>query len=166
MQLQWAASDYWVEGALRPFIGEERYGWLYPAGSLIDAGAPLSPGSDWPVDPLNPWAEITTANTRNAWWGSELGISESIPVARALKAHTMGSASQLGLADRVGSIKPGRDADLIAIDRNPLKVDPDNIYKTRVLRTMVRGKTVYRPGRKSAALIAAASSRSTGEAGH
>lgn len=166
MQLQWAASDYWVEGALRPYIGEERYGRLYPARSLIEAGAPLAMGSDWPVDPLNPWAEITTANTRNAWWGDELNPSESIPVARALKAHTMGSATQLGLANRIGSIKAGKDADVIVINRNPLKTNPDRIYRTGVLRTMVGGKTVYRRGKRPTALLAAASSRSTGEAGH
>jgi predicted amidohydrolase YtcJ len=156
MQLQWAVSDYWVEDAQR----------LYPARSMISAGAPFSMGSDWPVDPLNPWAEITTAKTRSAPWAGVLDPTESISINRALRAHTMGSAGQLGLARRVGSITPGKYADMIVVDRNPARRNPEDVWKTRVLRTIVGGKTVYWFGKGAAAMLAAASSRSTGEAGH
>lgn len=166
MQLQWAVSDYWVEDALRPYIGEDRYERLYPARSMISAGAPFSMGSDWPVDPLNPWAEITTAKTRSAPWAGVLDPTESISINRALRAHTMGSAGQLGLARRVGSITPGKYADMIVVDRNPARRNPEDVWKTRVLRTIVGGKTVYWFGKGAAAMLAAASSRSTGEAGH
>lgn len=166
MQLQWAVSDYWVEDALRPYIGEERYERLYPARSLINAGAPFSMGSDWPVDPLNPWAEITTAKTRSAPWAGVLDRSESISIDRALRAHTMGTAGQLGLAGKIGSITPGKYADMIVVDRNPARRNPEGVWKTRVLRTIVGGKTVYRPGKRAAAMLAEASSRSTGGPGH
>ncbi|HTU15356.1 MAG TPA: amidohydrolase [Solirubrobacterales bacterium] len=166
MQLQWAVSNFWTQDSLRPFIGEERFNRLYPAGSLVRAGAPLSQGSDWPVDPLNPWNEIMTARTRANAYGGVLDLGESISIARSLRAHTVGSAAQLGLSDRVGSIQRGKDADIIVLDRNPLKAKPKSIDKTRVLRTIVRGRTVYRPSEKSAELISAAASLSTGEAGH
>ncbi|HMT04646.1 MAG TPA: hypothetical protein PKD76_03780 [Solirubrobacterales bacterium] len=52
------------------------------------------------------------------------------------------------------------------IDRNPLKVKPGNIDKTKVLRTIIRGRTVYTPGPGSAALIGKAASLSVGETGH
>ena len=166
MQLQWASSNFWTEESLRPFIGEERYHRMYPARSLIKAGAPLAMGSDWPVDPLNPWDEIMTAHTRKNSFGGLLLPNQSIPIATALRAHTMGSAEQLGIAGKVGSLVPGKDADIVVIDRNPLKVSPMKIENTKVLRTMVRGRTVYRPGPGSAALVAKAASISTGEAGH
>ena len=123
-------------------------------------------GSDWPVDPLNPWAEITTAKTRSAPWAGVLDLGESISIKRALKAHTMGTAGQLGLARKIGSITPGKKADMIVLDRNPVKRNPEGVWKTRVLRTIVGGKTVYRPGKQSAEMLATASSRSTGMAGH
>lgn len=166
MQLQWAVSNFWTEDSLRPFIGEQRYKRLYPAGSLVKAGTFLAQGSDWPVDPLRPWNEIMTANTRTNDDGGVLGIDQSIPVATALRAHTMGAATLLGLSDKVGSIKPGKDADLVVIDRNPLKIKPRKIDATKVLRTIIRGKTVYTPSRSSTRLIKAAATRSTGEAGH
>lgn len=166
MQLQWAVSNFWTEDSLRPFIGEQRYKRLYPARSLVKAGAFLAQGSDWPVDPLRPWNEIMTANTRRNDDGGLLGKDQSIPVKTALRAHTMGAATLLGLSKKVGSIEAGKDADLVVIDRNPLKVKAKKILDTKVLRTIIRGKTVYTPSRKSAGLIARASSRSTGEAGH
>ncbi|MGK2956344.1 MAG: amidohydrolase [Solirubrobacterales bacterium] len=165
MQLQWAVSNFWTQEALHPFIGDERFNRLYPSGSLFRAGAPLSMGSDWPVDPLNPWLEIQSAKTRSSSNGDVLDASESIPMAAVLKAHTAGSATQLGLSKRVGSLKAGKDADIIVIDRNPLKAKPMTIEKTKVLRTIIGGKTVYRPSAKSAKLIAKASSLSSGEAG-
>jgi predicted amidohydrolase YtcJ len=166
MQLQWAVSDYWVEDALRPYIGEGRYERLYPARSLISAGAPFSMGSDWPVDPLNPWAEITTAKTRSAPWAGVLDLGESISIERALRAHTMGAAGQLGLARKVGSITPGKQADMIVLDRNPARRNPGDVWKTRVLRTIVGGRTVYRLSGQSSAMLAIASSRRVGEAEH
>lgn len=166
MQMQWATSNFWTEESLRPFIGEERYKRMYPARSLINAGAPFAMGSDWPVDPLNPWDEIMTAHTRRNSYGGLLLPDQSIPLKAALRAHTMGSAKQLGIAGRVGSLAPGKDADIVVIDRNPLKVGPLKIQGTRVLRTIVRGKTVYRPSAASAKMIARAASISTGEAGH
>ncbi|HNC06456.1 MAG TPA: amidohydrolase family protein [Solirubrobacterales bacterium] len=133
---------------------------------MVKAGAPFAMGSDWPVDPLNPWNEIMTANTRRNDYGGLLLANQSIPVATALRAHTLGSARQLGISGKVGSVTVGKDADLIVINRNPLKARPGSIDKTRVLRTIIRGRTVYTPGPGSSALISRAASLSTGEAGH
>lgn len=144
MQLQWAISNFWTEEALHPYIGDERYNRMYPARSLVKAGAPLSLGSDWPVDPLNPWQEIMTARTRASVDGGPLVPNQAISVKRALRAHTMGAARQLGLARKVGSLVRGKAADIVVVDRNPLKVKPRTIEFTKVLRTMVGGKTVYK----------------------
>ncbi|GIK78251.1 MAG: hypothetical protein EDQ89_04615 [Acidobacteria bacterium] len=55
----------------------------------------------------------------------------------------MGSARQLGLDKRVGSLVPGKDADIVVVDRNPLETELLEIESTQVLRTMVAGETVY-----------------------
>jgi len=144
MQLQWAISNFWTEEALHPYIGNERYSRMYPAGSLVAAGAPLSLGSDWPVDPLNPWQEIMTAHTRASSYGPVLLPDQAISIRRALRAHTMGAAKQLGLAGKVGSLVRGKAADIVVVDRNPLKTRPRTIENTKVLRTIVGGKTVYK----------------------
>ncbi|MCC6755570.1 MAG: amidohydrolase [Solirubrobacterales bacterium] len=145
MQLQWAISNFWTEEALRPYIGEQRYKRMYPAHSLVAAGAPFSMGSDWPVDPLNPWREIMTARTRSSSYGGPLNPSQGISLKRALKAHTMGAAVQLGLGKKIGSLEPGKFADIVVVDRNPLKAKVSSIENTKVLRTMVQGETVYKP---------------------
>ena len=166
MQLQWAVSNFWTQDALHPFIGDERFDRLYPGGSLLKAGAPFSMGSDWPVDPLNPWLEIQTAKTRQSFIGDLLDAGESIPMAAALRAHTAGSAAQLGLSKQVGSLRKGKQADIIVIDRNPLKAKPLTIGNTKVLRTIVGGKTVYEPGKKSVKVLDATTSTAAGTAGH
>ncbi len=137
MQLQWAVSNFWTEEALRPYIGEERYDRMYPAGSLVAAGAPFSMGSAW--------REIMTARTRASSYGGPLLPNQAISIKRALRAHTMGAARQLGLSRSVGSLVRGKFADIVVVDRNPLRVKPRKIEDTKVLRTMVQGRTVYRP---------------------
>ena len=58
MQLQWAERDSYTVDSLRPYIGDRRWRYTYPAGSLEEAGARLCGGSDWPVDPLLPFRQI------------------------------------------------------------------------------------------------------------
>jgi predicted amidohydrolase YtcJ len=126
---------------------------LYPARSLIAAGAPFSQGSDWPVDPLNPWLELEVAHTRSDGSGGPLIPRQAIPLWRAVRAHTLGAAQQLGLAKRARSLEVGKSADIIVLDRNILRVKPREVHETRVLRTLLRGRTVYRATRAREALV-------------
>jgi predicted amidohydrolase YtcJ len=144
MQLQWANRSTWTEEALASFIGPERHRLLYPARSLVDAGAPFSQGSDWPVDPLNPWLELETARTRTLAPRGPLYPEQSIPIKTALRAHTIGSARQLGLQRTTGSLERGKSADVIVLDRDVLRGAPAKVGETEVLRTWLRGRTVYR----------------------
>ena len=66
LQLQWAQRDPYTVDHLAPYLGAERWADLYPAAALQAAGAMLCGGSDWPVDPLRPFAQLESAVTRTS----------------------------------------------------------------------------------------------------
>ncbi|MFF8957856.1 amidohydrolase [Streptomyces sp. NPDC014894] len=146
MQTQWAMRDLWTVDALLPYIGAERHRRLYPTRSLERAGAVLAGGSDWPVDPLRVWNQIRTAIDRegeSATQGPLYPEREGIGRASALRMHTAGAAYQLRLDRRVGTLTPGRAADLIVLDRDVTRVPVREISDTRVRLTLRGGRTVY-----------------------
>lgn len=144
MQLQWAVRNVWTLAALRPYIGEERFHRLYPAASLARAGAVLSGGSDWPVDPLRPFTQLSTAVSRTAP-GSDrrpLGGDEALTRAQSLRMHTRGSAYQLH-SGRSGTVAPGKRADLIVLDRDLMRGSTDAMSRAEVKYTLIDGEVVY-----------------------
>ena len=73
-----------------------------------------------------------------------LGAEERIPVEEALKAVTINAARQYGEEAEKGSIRPGKQADLVILDQNPLDADPGQLRGISVLETIKGGKTIYR----------------------
>ena len=63
-QLEWAKREPATEGPLEPYLGPERYKYVYPAGSLHKAGAIIAGGSDWDISSYNPFLAFQTAVTR------------------------------------------------------------------------------------------------------
>ena len=132
-------------------IGHERCKGAYAFKSLLDNGAMLSFGSDWPgttaaeyhVHPkylLHAAVNRTTVNgTPEGGWFPEQRIS----MQEALKAYTINNAIAAFDGDTRGSIKPGRLADITVCDRNLLKIDPRDILKMNVDMTIVDGKVVF-----------------------
>ncbi|NUK38058.1 amidohydrolase [Streptomyces lunaelactis] len=146
MQLQWAMRDVWTMDALLPYIGADRHRLLYPARSLQRYGAVLSGGSDWPVDPLGPWNQIRTAIDREsevAEQGALYPELEGIDRSAALRMHTAGSAYQLRLEGRTGTLTPGKAADLVVLDRDVTRVPVKELSDTRVRLTLVGGEVVH-----------------------
>ena len=119
------------------------YAWR----SLLEAGTVLAFGSDCPVESLNPFLGIHAAVTRRrtdgfpdpeGWYpGQRLAVSE------AVYAYTLGAAYAGGLDDRLGSLVPGKLADLVVLDRDIFECAPMGIAETRVLATMIDGQFVY-----------------------
>jgi predicted amidohydrolase YtcJ len=64
-----------------------------------------------------------------------------------LKALTLYAAWQINMEKKIGSIEPGKYADLIILNRNPLKVKPESLREIRVMKTFVNGEEVWRRGR-------------------
>ena len=124
----------------------DRLAWLYPARALLDSGARMSVGSDWIVTPANPWPALETLVTRRApgaTQGPALNAAQGITLSEAVHMYTMGGAYAQGREQMTGSIEPGKQADFIVIDQDIFAVPVHEVHQTRVLRTVVRGQTVY-----------------------
>jgi predicted amidohydrolase YtcJ len=145
MQLQWASRNVWTMGALRPYIGRERHKRMYPAKSLIDAGARLAGGSDWPVDPLYPWNQVQTAIDRLGLYGEgrPLHASQGISRRQSLRMHTTGTAYQLHQDRTTGTLERGKLADLVMLDKDVTTCDIAEIKDALPQLTMVGGQVVF-----------------------
>jgi hypothetical protein len=134
---------------LTNYFGPERMRILEPAGFLAAAGARIVFGSDWPVDPLDEWLALkvgvtrTDVSTARVEFRSRLGDDAGLSRETVLRAATIDAAYELHEDDVTGSLEAGKLADLIVIDRNPLKIGEDDIANVKVLETVVGGQTVY-----------------------
>jgi predicted amidohydrolase YtcJ len=127
-------------------IGAERIQRTYAFRSLLDAGATLMFGSDWTVAPLEPLLGIYAAVTRRTIDGANPAgwvPQEKIGVAEALRAYTAANAYGAFLEDRLGTIEPGRLADLVVISDNLLAVDPVRIEDALIDYTIIAGRIVF-----------------------
>ncbi len=132
-------------------IGYERCKGAYAFKSLLDNGAILSFGSDWPGTSaaeyhMHPKYLIYAAVTRQTLTGQpESGWfpEQRISVEECLKAYTINNAYAAFEADIRGSLKKGKLADITVFDRNLLEIPPSEILKTEVLMTIVDGKIVF-----------------------
>jgi predicted amidohydrolase YtcJ len=122
----------------------------YAFRSLHESGARLAFGSDAPVADPNPFLGIHAALTRHrpqdgreAWQPQEC-----LPLAPIIHAYTVGAASAAGWGETIGSLSPGKRADLIVLDRDifALAADPtttDEIAATQVAMTIFDGEVVH-----------------------
>ena len=145
MQLEWAKRDASLEAPTEPYLGPNRYRYLYPAGSLRAAGAMIVGGSDWDVSSYNPFRAMQHAVTRSErGMGFEpLNIDERIPIGTAIDAYTINAAFAMKQDATTGSLEVGKRADLVILDRDILSVDSETIEDTAVLATYLDGCLVY-----------------------
>jgi predicted amidohydrolase YtcJ len=142
LQLFWAEASNDTIEILKPYLDPDIYKWQYPARSILDNGGTISGASDWPVSTANVFRGIYQAETRK---GSEgvLDASQDMPREAMFYAYTRNSARAMNL-ESIGTIAPGKRADLVLLDRDVLTVSPEEMRDTKVLWTMVAGKMVYR----------------------
>ncbi len=144
MQLEWAKREPATEGPLEPYLGPERYRYLYPAGSLHAAGATIVGGSDWDISSYNPFRAFQTAVTRTGAKGQRpLNIEEAIPLRTAIDAYTINAAYAMKQDATTGSLEVGKRADLVIVDRDILSIDPETIADTKAVATYLDGRLVY-----------------------
>ena len=134
---------------LTNYFGPERMKILEPAGLLDSAGARIAFGSDWPVDALDEWfalkVGVTRTNAPNAppEYRGKLGEDPGLSRETVLRAATINAAYELHEDDVTGSVQVGKFADLIVLDRNPLKIPAEDIANVRLVQTVVGGQSVY-----------------------
>ena len=142
LQLFWAEASQDTIEIVKPYLDSEIYKWQYPARSILDNGGVISGASDWPVSTANVFRAIYQAETRRGPEGV-LDPSQAMPREAMFYAYTRNSARAMNL-DSIGMIAPGKRADLVLLDRDVLTVSPEEMRDTKVVWTMVAGKTVYR----------------------
>jgi predicted amidohydrolase YtcJ len=153
---QWAQRDAYTIDTLEPYIGSTRHRRLYPIRDLLVAGARVSFGSDWPVDPSDRFDAIETAVTRERASGGPgglpgvLGESQRIALVDALRAYTASAAYQLHREAELGALAPGLLADFIVLDANPFAIAPSELSELRVLETWMDGVRVYDAAKEAA----------------
>lgn len=127
-------------------IGAQRAQTSYAWRSLLDSGAVLAFGSDWPVSPMSPLMGIYAAATRRTLDGKNPGgwiPAEKITVQEAIHAYTLGSAYAEFEDTIKGSIQPGKLADFVVLSDDILSIEPAQIRNTRVELTVLGGQVVY-----------------------
>ena len=128
-------------------IGPERAKGTYAFRSLLDNGATLAFGSDWPVAPMQPVMGIYAAVTRRTGDDKHPGgwvPEQKISVAEAIRGFTMGSAFASFDEKLKGSIEPGKLADFAVLSEDLFSIEPARIKEVKVLMTVFNGRVVYR----------------------
>ena len=125
-------------------FGFDRAKEICPVGTALKQGVIYTFHQDSPVISPNMFESIWCAVKRVTKNGVALDEKEKISVLDAIKGVTINVAYQYFEEDKKGSIKEGKNADLIIIDKNPLKVKIDEIRDIKVLATFKDGKIVYK----------------------
>ena len=127
-------------------LGEARLAGAYAWKTLLDSGAKLAFGSDFPVERPDPWAGWAAGFTRQDEKGMPPGgwrSQEALTREQAWWAFT-GGASWAGFAEgKFGILAPGQRADFIVVDRDPMAATPAALRQTRVLETWIGGQKAW-----------------------
>jgi predicted amidohydrolase YtcJ len=127
-------------------VGPDRILGGYAWRRLLDSGAVIASGSDFPVELPNPFLGLYAAVTRqdragmpeNGWYADQ-----AMTRAEALHSYTLAAAYAAHQEDRLGSLERGKWADFIVVDRDYFEIPASEIDEVRVLQTWVGGKLVY-----------------------
>lgn len=141
----WAKYDSWQVVLTAPRLGEERTHRQYMMRTILETGAPVSFGSDWPVTTFAPLAGIQVAVTRQMTEGDfrePWMPQERLTVEQALAAYTSGVAFQAG-DERGGVLRPGARADVVLLGADPRRVPSLEIEDIEVLGTWCDGHRVH-----------------------
>lgn len=146
---QWAGPTNEMIEQFKLMLGEDRFNDLEPCAKFIDAGAKVAFGSDWPIDPLNEWYNFKVAMTRTGYSSADkqtqrLNTDRNLTVTEVLRAATIDAAFMLNQEHHIGSIEPGKFADLIVVDNNPFTISANEIEHIKIINTIVGGKLVYK----------------------
>lgn len=126
-------------------LGEDRaqrraYIWR----TLLDAGATICNGTDVPVESISPLASFTSSVTRRMANGELFFPEQSMGRMEALYSYTMGCAKAVFEEEQLGSLTPGKRADIVVLDANPLTVSAAELAEIRVEMTLLDGEVRYR----------------------
>lgn len=146
MQPLWAQMDALMTVLTIPRLGVDRSDRQYQMKTLMNSGAPLALGSDWPVSSGAPLDGIAVGVSRRTADGEPEGgwtPHEILPIEAALSAYSAGVAYQAFAEQDRGRIAPGASADLVWLARDPRVVPPLELPTIGVRATYLLGEPVY-----------------------
>ncbi|WP_376690153.1 amidohydrolase [Wenzhouxiangella sp. EGI_FJ10409] len=126
-------------------LGEARLEGAYAWATMLEQGIHLALGSDFPVEPVNPWLGVHAAVTRQrdglppGGWRPQ----EALTLEQALRGFTRDAAYAGFAEEEVGSLAVGKQADFITVDADPFEVEASGLADVEVLQTVVAGETVF-----------------------
>jgi hypothetical protein len=140
-----------IAGSMMPPIGEDRYQKWFNVRSALETEMPVGFGSDWAsalIPDPNGFHQMQSWITRRdpAQPGSPtLNVDQKITLEQAVRGFTLGGAEVLGFGweKKVGSIEKGKLADFIVVNRNIFEIPVEELYQSKVLKTIVEGKVVF-----------------------
>jgi predicted amidohydrolase YtcJ len=131
----------WAESRLGAKRAEHSYAWA----EFVRSGVTLAFGTDYPVEPVNPFRGIYAAVSRqNEDATQSYYPAQKLSIDQAIAAYTTDAAFAEFAEKQKGRLEPGMLADFVVLDRDITAVPPAKILQTKVLRTVVGGNTVYR----------------------
>lgn len=136
-----------IPEAIATVLPAERAGRMQPNRALLDAGALIAGGSDWPVsESPNAWEGIhglvTRADPAGVFPGT-LWPEQAITLDEAMAAFTVNAAEAMGLGRETGSLVAGKSADFVVLDRDPFAHSAQELVRTTVTETWFAGRRVY-----------------------
>jgi predicted amidohydrolase YtcJ len=139
--VQPAFDRFWggEDGLYARRIGWARASRMNRFRSMLGAGLTLGAGSDSTVTPLDPFLQMAALRDHHR-------ADQRLDGLTALRAHTIGSNALAATDDRLGTLAPGKRADLAWLDRDPAAVDTQALVETEVLGTWIRGTKVWPEG--------------------
>jgi len=140
---------YWGDVHVKNF-GPDRGNHVSPVRAALDRGVKVNFHQDTPVTSPDMLHSVWCAVNRVSRNGNVIGEDQRVSVYEALKAVTIDAAYEYFEEDSKGTIREGKRADLVILDRSPLKADPADIRNIKVMETIKDGETVYK--REPAAL--------------
>ncbi|WP_405241390.1 amidohydrolase [Lentisalinibacter salinarum] len=141
---------YWGDWHRDSVLGPERAARISPARSALERGIVYTSHNDAPVTPPNSRMILYSQVNRLTRSGQVLGAEQRVTARQALEAITSSAARQLFEEERKGTIEPGKLADLVIVDRNPLTIPPEELMELAVLETIKEGETIWRRGAETA----------------
>jgi predicted amidohydrolase YtcJ len=143
-----ATFMWWVGDTNAGSFGPERSVRMMPFKTYLAKGVVWTGGSDYAVTPFPArygiWASVARKPMQGVYGMDPFGSAESVGVREALRSYTIWAARQLFLEDRIGSLEPGKEADIAVWDRDLYSVAPDEIRNLKCEMTIFGGRIVYR----------------------
>lgn len=134
---------YWGDWH-KQIIGDEKGNQISPIRSALNRGIKVTSHTDAPVAFPNLMMILWTTVNRISRSGEIIGEGERLTPYEALQSITIWGAYQHFEEDKKGSLSPGKLADMVILDKNPLKVDPMNLKDIQVLETIKEGKSIFK----------------------